>query len=803
MSSPSPTPESYQARTIFGRTAAFVLKKRALASLAIFGVILLSILLIWTRLGLDSNLLSLLPQDEPVVESIERFQERGSKLERMTLAVEGEDETVDAFFGDVSDRLQETGMVEHTFYRLEDELAVRLGAVQPSVRELTRVRENLRAALTLGRGAALLQGMVFSAGASDDLGTSDLQGGQDAQSMFRVAGTRSMIIRPWKTSENVSFNTTFMRSFDRILEETVRSPENLTGHDVEVVWVGGAYRHSHEDYEGVRSDMRWTGLMAGILIFLLLSMAFRSKRVVLLVFLPLTVGTLLTFGFAAVSVGDLNMFTSFFGAILIGLGIDFSIHLFTRYREERARANSLDEAVVRAWDATGPPCMVAALTSAGGFMALMVGDFTGFGELGLLLGVGVLICLISVLTILPLLIGWWEKNPKPYRKKSKNRSGNPPTYRFAPLVLMLLVLVTVAFSFALKNLEMEYDISALRRDGEGYSELDDRQRELVQNSFAPILVGYDNEEELLEAHRKFEGMVADGKFTGIGKVFSIYSLIPEDQEERLAVLADIQQFKEHESYSRLNQQVRNNLEPLHGLALTPIEPSELPQGLLELTGASAGLHNLVLMANGNLWDLQNSRKLLDDLNRELEGQEFTGRNLINGVLFSLVKHDAPLVCFAALFMVCLATLIDLRKPLQAMGAVAVLLAGMLWAIAAVALFQIKLSIVNIVGIAILLGIGVDVVIHLLHRIREEGPGRIHKAMETTGWAAALSSTTTVLSFASLSLAGGRGIRGLGQLVLVGLTAITIAAFLLLPTGWMTAWKLGGDMPDEEDPSVES
>ena len=795
-SAPPSNTGPYVARTIFGRTAAFVLKKRALASCAIVGVIALAILLVTTRLGLDSNLLSLLPEDEPVVESIHRFQERGSKLERMTLAVEGEDEVVDAFFSDVTDRLKDTGLVDYTFYELDEELAQRLGAVQPSVRELSRVRENLRAALTLGRGAALLQGMVFSAGASDDLGTSDLKQGRDARSLFEVEGTRTMIIRPSQSSENVSFNTTYMRSFDRIIEETVRSPENLSGHDVEVVWVGGSYRHSHEDYEGVRSDMRWTGLMAGILIFGLLSLAFRSKRVVALVFLPLTVGTLLTFGFAAVTVRDLNMFTSVFGAILIGLGIDFSIHLFTRYREERARASSLDEAVIRAWDATGPPCMVAALTSAGGFMALMVGGFTGFHELGLLLGVGVLICLISVLTILPLLISWWEKNPKPYRKKSKVRSGRPPTYRFAPLVLMLLVLVTVAFSFALKNLEMEYDISALRRDGEGYSELDDRQRALVQNSFAPILVGFDSPEELLEAHRRFEKLVEDETFTGIGKVFSIFSLIPEDQEERLAVLEEIKEFKSHESYARLNQQVRNNLNPLYAMNMEPLQVSDLPQGLLELTGANAGQHNLVLMANGNLWDMKNSRALLDDLNRELEGQEFTGRNLINGVLYSLVTHDAPRVCLAALFMVCLATLIDLRRPLQALGAVAVLMAGMLWAVAGIALFQIKLSIVNIVGIAILLGIGVDVVIHLLHRIREEGPGRIHKALETTGWAAALSSTTTVLSFASLSLAGGRGIRGLGQLVLVGLTAITIAAFLLLPTGWMTAWKLGGDMPEE-------
>jgi predicted RND superfamily exporter protein len=123
---------------------------------------------------------------------------------------------------------------------------------------------------------------------------------------------------------------------------------------------------------------------------------------------------------------------------------------------------------------------------------------------------------------------------------------------------------------------------------------------------------------------------------------------------------------------------------------------------------------------------------------------------------------------------------------------------MLWAGAAAATLNIRISMVNVVGISILLGIGVDVVIHLLHRIREEGPGRMLNALASTGWAAALSSTTTVLSFAALSLASQRGIRSLGLLVLVGLTAVTLCAFALLPVGWMAAWKIGGEMPYEEE-----
>ncbi|MDP6935119.1 MAG: MMPL family transporter, partial [Myxococcota bacterium] len=100
------------------------------------------------------------------------------------------------------------------------------------------------------------------------------------------------------------------------------------------------------------------------------------------------------------------------------------------------------------------------------------------------------------------------------------------------------------------------------------------------------------------------------------------------------------------------------------------------------------------------------------------------------------------------------------------------------------------------GIPILVGIGVDVIIHLLHRMSEEGPGHILRALQTTGWAAALSTATTVLSFASLSVASSQGIRSLGILIVLGLTTVTVAAFVAVPLGWMTTWKIRGQLPQD-------
>jgi len=52
-----------------------------------------------------------------------------------------------------------------------------------------------------------------------------------------------------------------------------------------------------------------------------------------------------------------------------------------------------------------------------------------------------------------------------------------------------------------------------------------------------------------------------------------------------------------------------------------------------------------------------------------------------------------------------------------------------------------------------------------------------------------------VSFASLSLASSNGVQSLGLLIVLGLTLVTLAAFVVLPLGWMTTWKLSGELDE--------
>ena len=171
-----------------------------------------------------------------------------------------------------------------------------------------------------------------------------------------------------------------------------------------------------------------------------------------------------------------------------------------------------------------------------------------------------------------------------------------------------------------------------------------------------------------------------------------------------------------------------------------------------------------------------------------------GQYLALSVLYQMVRDDAGRIVVAALIAVFFITSFHMRSWRRATGATAALVAGLCWAGAGLALFRVKVSMVNFVGIPILMGIGIDVVIHLLHRMSEEGPGKVLRALSTTGRAAALSAATTILSFASLSAASNHGVRSLGLMIVLGLSLVTVAAFTAVPLGWMTTWRVRDQLP---------
>ncbi len=761
------------------------------AVVAAFAVMTLLAVLAAATLRIDPNVLSLLPDDDPSAQAIRQLtkEEKGANL--LTITVQGEDpEALHAYMTELRDRVEASEYVDYALYDLPPDLAWRVGVVQLSVEELTTIRNRLQGAVALGPTAA----NPFVAARLLDLGPlTDKLSQRADQSAFldKTGGMARLIVRPKDSPYNPQFTKGLMGFVYGTLDAL-----DAPSRGLEVVWIGGAHRHAREDVKNLTKDLGWTGAVSFMLVLLLLGVAFRQPRALLFIFGPLVVANVLTAGFAGVAIGTLNTFTSFFPAILVGLGVDFSIHLYSRYREERAFGGTLEDAIVRAWDKAGPPCLTAGLTTAGGFCALWVASFKGFQQLGTILAGGVMLCLVAVVTLLPLLIRWRDSKVTeggvPTRAPSAPR--RPPTYPLAPLGLLAVVGITAGTAFFLPDVEFEYDLSELRPEGLAYEDLDQTRQQLATQAAAPVVVSFASDAELREAHTRLTRARADGELGSVEAIVDIYTLLPLDQAERVALLREVAALAADPNVRYLPMPVQENLARLTEREIVPLSVDDLPYGLQHVVGAADGRHRMMLMCSGNLWDLRENRKLFEDVQAWLPGVPAAGEYLALAVLYDLFRDDTPKVAGVALLLVFIMTLIDVRKVGRALGAVLALLAGMAWAAAAMVLLDLKLSMVNFVGVPILMGIGVDVVIHLLHRLSEEGPGRVRHALSTTGWASGLSAATTILSFASLSVATARGTQGLGLLIVLGLTLVAGAGLVLVPLGWMTAWKVRGDLP---------
>jgi uncharacterized protein len=775
----------------YGRLARFVMQNKK----QVWGILALIVLLAGV-VGLppkvSSNLLELMPENSASTKALKRLNEEEGGVNLLTLAFRSDNrELMNGFLDEMVSELEGMDSVAHAIHKLDPDLAYQVVLLQLSPSDVAELTVRLKGALALGPALnpIVTQRLMDMGPLTDRIANAD------GQSLLASSNDMGRImVRPTGASNDQQFSIKLVNDVEALVERHMDKTD-----EVELVWMGGAYRHNVEDVRGIKQDIAKTSLASTFLVLATIAIAFRSLRATVLVFVPLVAANIINLGIVAIGMGALNTYTSFGNAILVGLGIAFAVHLVGRYREERLIGVPIEQAIELAWDRVGPPCTTAALTSAAGFLALAAADFRGFSQLGVLLATGLMICLFAMLVMLPLLLPWLDASaPAGSGNGRLEASSRPSSYRLAPMGLMIIVLATgFVGATKLPKIGWEYDISTLRRDGLAYSELSEAERILARESYSPVVVSYPDRRALTRDQSRINKMVEDQELRNVARAVSIESVLPTDQAERLSALKELRSLLDHPNLRYLPPPLVKKLLPLRDRQLRELTRDDLPPGLLTVLGAGDESKNRILVfPKGNMWDMREAERLSNELSDVLPDREMAGEYISVADMYRTVNRDMPIIAIMALLMVTALTAIDLRKMHWVAGAILTLIAGMVWSGAAVQSAGIKFSMLNIAGIPILLGIGVDVVIHLLHRLREEGPGGVRRALATTGVAALVATLISVLSFVSLLLAGNRGVRSLGLLVVIGLITIFIASAVVLPTAWAAGWKVTGRAPED-------
>ncbi|HEU5394082.1 MAG TPA: MMPL family transporter, partial [Candidatus Methylomirabilis sp.] len=320
--------------------------------------------------------------------------------------------------------------------------------------------------------------------------------------------------------------------------EAVRAAAAAVRQDFPGVSVGvtGSPALAADEMRATQRDILLASVFGFLANALLLVIPFRAVIKPAFALLSLLVGLAWAFGFATLTVGHLNLLSAVFSSILIGIGINFPIHLLARYEEARRTGKDAPAALEESLGRTGVGVLGAVVIMAAAFWAALLTDFRGIAELGFIAGSGLFLCFLASITVFPACIALEDARrsarPLPPARPPMAPAGNRWDLllgrpRLVVIVGGLLALAPLAF---VPRIGFDYNLLRLLPGGSEAVATEERLQARAGHStwFAVSLAP-----TLDEAERRQAAFAA---LPEVRRVEGVLDLLPAQQEGKRRIL---------------------------------------------------------------------------------------------------------------------------------------------------------------------------------------------------------------------------------------------------------------------------
>ena len=658
-------------------------------------------------------------------------------------------------------------------------------------------------------------------------------------------------------SKMISGTDTIQKVVDKVLKDYPEVKAGLTG----MIPLG------RDEMVYSEQSMGYTSIFAFIAILILLILSFRMWAAPLFALLNLAVGLIWAIGLTAILVKSLNIMTSMVAVILIGLGIDFSIHIISIFTENRSMGKSIDKSIEETFLKSGKGILTAGLTTCAAFLALVISSSRGMKEMGIVSSTGLLAILIVTFLFLPSLLVLRERRlekklaegkikTKPVYKdisfQSFGKSCNWLSRRYSATLICAILITIILLISALK---ISFDHNYMNMEPKGLTSitLQDTILDKFDLSMDYALLLTDSIEELREMAKKLKNV----KSVALVDDISIYLPSFEEQQKRIPIIREINQaisnatLKHDLTEAEFNQLLlelerlemnimeiqdmafiggqdkvdnkcseiigdpdnpqskniisefidsleNNRLKSIKGLeefqkyaapyfkktalkmaTVENIKFEDLPLSILDrYSNRNRNQFLMTIFPSGNMWqDIDYLNRFTNDLDRVSE--KVTGMPPVMKELISVIGNDGKNAALLTILVVFMLLWLDFRKIKYAVIAMIPLVAGFVWMVGLMKLTGMQLTVVNVMGLPMIIGIGIDYGVHVVHRWRIEETGKVNKIFASTGKAILLSALTTMLAFGSLVFSIWRGFGSLGAAMFIGVGACFLSTVIIL------------------------
>ncbi|MFC1485338.1 RND family transporter, partial [bacterium] len=817
-----------------------------------------------SKLKLNMQMMDMMPKDEPQIVGYKNALDNFVGIDLIAVGIEGNKDEIIKYIENISPEIRKLQYVDKVISTSEIDFFKKHGFLLIKERDL----DSMTGMLTASNLKDFVSGLNDNFEKEYIYGEDSDKISKDFREMLYLFNTIEDFLNTLKTpkpsnenikeiSDNFIVGPKYMISPDRTMGiMLIKTPITMTDIDRLVPFINnlekliknnqqkfnvtaglsGFLVLQRDEMSATQRDMKLSFSISIVLIIIIFLVGFRLLRYTILAVIPLILGIIWAMGLTYVFIGSLNTFTAMMGAILIGLGIDYAIHVISIYTEERQKGTSVLDAISMVYQKAVKGVITGAVTTAIGFMMFVLSSFPAFREFGITLGLGIICCLLASIFVLPsLLLIFGKKEVKKISRASSFFNFYKKIVVQRPWFVILIILIFVVLSFArFSEIKFSKDLKDIEPKGLESLEVNDRLIEKFDFSNDTTLGITKTIEQAHDLKDEAEDLDT------IGLVESIATYIPRTREQkgRMEILKNIKskvtknvdsdlylvELKE-ELYrlrdniieisdlayiggehkivkkadelinTKIVESVADNLEQfkntiknaqkifiqniknivLNSNSDRPIKPADLPENIRETYIGKDGTFLTIIYPEGDVWTNEFQPLYINEINSI--NMPLTGSSLLSIKVMKIAgKEGVRILLFviATIFVVLIFDFLNIRYAIFAMMpmlfTLILLIGAMVW-------FGLKFDYVNIIALPIIIGIGVDDGVHLIHRYRIEKD--LMATIKSTGRAILLTSLTTIAAFGTMIVSKYQGFVSFGKVLIFGIGwAYILTVFVL-------------------------
>ncbi len=576
--------------------------------------------------------------------------------------------------------------------------------------------------------------------------------------------------------------------------------EKLDKHFAGVTWeLAGDYVVFASDSRVAQRTALQVSLLSVILVHFFFRWSWGHPRPARQALLTVLVGLSWCCAWVAVRCPELNLVTVNFAATLIGLGMDFNVHMLYRYQSLRPQLSSQD-ALTQTLATVGFENLVGAAATSAAFLSLTLTPFVAVAQLGWISGIGVWLCWLASVTVLPCLMLLFPPPALPPPPAWEKLWWDRPR-----TVVALAALVTLLLGMRAQRPFFDGNLLNMMPLGCPAARIEERSLDWCSRSSLAVMARATSLEELRDKHRAFE------KLPEVAKVESAYPWLARNSPQQVARIvakaqtmpvpphwperlskADLLRWKQQGQGLDLSgygpgiiqdglssflfpfgQDLQFRYRWLKGQKAEAPRWEDFPVELRERFSSPKGEWLIKVYARQSLWDPKTMTAFLSQLQQV--DPEVTGLPVLTLEYLTQMQKSYWSAARNALLAIFLLLCLSLGGLRPALWALFPKLLGLVWMLGAMGWLGLNFNPANSTALPLTLGIGLVFGVHVLHH----GAGK-PVFQGPTGAAVMISGMSTMLGYISLVTSSYRGVASLGVVMALGVGSGLITSLVVLP-----------------------